>query len=155
MKLSSPSFRDGEPIPAEHATERAGGRNISPPLRWTAPPEGTRSLVLEMIDRHPAANDWVHWLVVDLPADARELSSGASPRRLPAGARELTNTFGQPGYDGPQPPKPTGEHPYEVALLALDLDALEVQDGIDYRGLEQAVKGHVLERARLLGRFRQ
>ena len=41
--LTSTAFEDGQPIPLDYTRE---GRDVSPPLKWTDPPAGTRSLAL-------------------------------------------------------------------------------------------------------------
>jgi Raf kinase inhibitor-like YbhB/YbcL family protein len=72
LRLSSPAFADGSPIPAKYTCE---GADISPPLVWSGIPDGARSLVLIVDD--PDAPDprapkaiWVHWVVYSLPPDA-------------------------------------------------------------------------------------
>src|SRR5437879_3073105 len=77
--LSSAAFRDGKAIPTRHATKGvSGGQNVSPPLSWANLPEGTKSLAVACIDRHPVANSWVHWLVIDIPTSVDALSEGTS-----------------------------------------------------------------------------
>ena len=68
--LSSPAFRDQAEIPIQHTCE---GEDVSPPLAWSSPPEGTRSLALIVDD--PDAPDpkaprmtWVHWVLYNIPA---------------------------------------------------------------------------------------
>jgi phosphatidylethanolamine-binding protein (PEBP) family uncharacterized protein len=63
LRLTSPAFTDGGPIPAQHTCD---GENTSPPLAWEAGPPGTAAWVL--IAEDPDARNWVHWLVVNLPA---------------------------------------------------------------------------------------
>ncbi len=43
-------------------------------------PDDTQSVAVAMIDRHEIAGDFVHWLVVNIPADETEIDEGA--RRL-------------------------------------------------------------------------
>jgi hypothetical protein len=95
-------------IPAKYANKgTSGGQNISLPLSWTDIPHGTKLFALSMINRHPSAKGFVHWVMINMSANARGISEGASrnPRRLPAGSVELRNGFGDTGYGGPQPPK--------------------------------------------------
>ena len=51
--LWSSAFTEGEAIPNRHAYE---GGNISPPLAWGEPPEGTKSFTL-IADDPDAPND--------------------------------------------------------------------------------------------------
>src|SRR5690606_38915629 len=106
-------------IPRAHTCE---GEDSSPPLEWSDLPEGTQSLALLVQDPDapdPAAPQriWVHWIVVDIPPDARGLDTGAS-KQLPAGARHGKNDWGKATWGGPCPP--IGRHRYFFALYALD-----------------------------------
>ena len=103
--LSSSAFGNGKAIPTRHANKGvSGAQNISPPLSWADLPEGTKSLAIACVDGHPIANNWVHWLVTNIPASAMGFSEGASrTKMLPAGTKELENTFGTMGWGGPQP----------------------------------------------------
>jgi phosphatidylethanolamine-binding protein (PEBP) family uncharacterized protein len=71
LELTSEAFGDGQAIPAEHAGKRAGGRNVSPPLAWTAPPRGTAELLLLVEDVDvPMRSPFVHG-VARIAADVR------------------------------------------------------------------------------------
>jgi Raf kinase inhibitor-like YbhB/YbcL family protein len=106
--LSSPVLANGHPMPVRYTC--AGG-NVSPPLRWTAPPQGTTSLSLRMVDLDTRPQ-FRHWTLTSIPAGTRTLGVGT------AVGRAATNTFGQAGYGGPCPP--TGQkHRYLFVLDAL------------------------------------
>ncbi|MBU6428793.1 MAG: YbhB/YbcL family Raf kinase inhibitor-like protein [Cyanobacteria bacterium REEB65] len=153
--LQSRSFRPGGPIPVEFAMRAVpGGRNESLELHWTAPPKNTRSFVLALVDHHPIAHDWVHWLVVDIPPSVRELPTGASGH-LAGGARELRNSFGKLGYGGPQPPRGSGVHPYEATLYALSVSHLAVSADATWPAVSAAMRSHVLGQASVTGTFEQ
>ena len=127
--LLSDAFNDGGEIPTRFAnTGVDGGENISIPYAWSGAPDGTRSFLLLLVDRSEVANDWVHWIVMDIPVSTTSLTEGVSAAGIPGGI-ELTNTNGIAGYSGPQPPPGSGDHPYEATLYALDADSLDVQDG--------------------------
>src|SRR5512147_1871949 len=108
MEMTSTAFKDGEKIPIQYVMPGAGGKNISIPLAWKNPPAGTKSYALSMVDPHPVAQNWVHWLVIDIPATVSSIDEGASRKKMPPGSAELKNSFGETGYGGPQPPKGTG-----------------------------------------------
>jgi hypothetical protein len=107
--LSSPVLANGHPMPVRFT---CSGSGVSPPLRWTAPPQGTRSLSLHMIDldTHP---QFRHWTLTGIPAGVRSLVAGT------AVGHRARNTFGQAGYGGPCPP-PGQTHRYVFVLDALD-----------------------------------
>lgn len=153
MLLRSDSFKDGARIPVAHAMPPAGGENVSPALAWTAPPAGTRSMALSVVDPHPVAKNWVHWLVVDIPAHVGRIDHAASGKSMPAGARELRNSFGRTGYGGPQPPAGTGEHPYVFTLYALSVDRLPLEAGATLKDFLRAVEGKILATSTLTGYF--
>jgi Raf kinase inhibitor-like YbhB/YbcL family protein len=150
VKLSSPAVLSGQLLPARYAYHGVtGGENRSIPLSWDDVPEGTGSFALSMIDTHPIARSWVHWLVTNLPPHTRALGSGASGRGMPEGAKECYNSFGTLGYGGPQPPKGSGPHHYVVTLVALDLPAIALSANAGPDALKNATAGHVLASASL------
>jgi Raf kinase inhibitor-like YbhB/YbcL family protein len=153
MKLTSTAFQDGGKIPLQYTMPGVGGQNVSLPLSWADAPAGTQSFALSIIDPHPVANNWMHWLVVDIPAGATSLPEGASGQKMPPGAVELTNSYGKPGYGGPQPPKGTGDHPYVVTLYALNVAKVEVRKNTNLADFKKALAGKVLATATITGYF--
>lgn len=155
MRLESPAYHDGDTMPARFATVHVtGGEGLSIPLSWSDEPSGTRSYVLAMIDHHPIARGWVHWLVADVPAGVHQLTEGASgSAAMPAGAIELAGTADRHGYSGPQPPVGSGVHDYVITIYALDAQRIGERDGSTWDDIREAMNGHVLGSASLLGRF--
>jgi Raf kinase inhibitor-like YbhB/YbcL family protein len=153
MKLSSSAFAEGAKIPQQYVMPGAGGKNVSVPLKWSEAPPGTKSFALSMVDPHPVARNWVHWLVINLPATATSLEEGASGRKLPPGAVELKSSFGDLGYGGPQPPKGTGDHPYVFTLYALSVAQLGLGPNTSLTAFQQALEGKVLASASTTGYF--
>ena len=150
MRLTSTAFEPGGPIPARHTCD---GEDIAPPLQWSDPPEGTRSFALVVDD--PDAPDprapqrvWVHWVLYDLPADARSLPEGGTP--LPPGTRQGRNDWGRTGYGGPCPP--IGRHRYFHKLYALDTVLGDLGEPTKAE-LLAAMQGHVLAEAQLIGTY--
>ncbi len=112
IEVHSSAFTDGGRLPLRFAARGIGGRDASPPLSWTGIPQGTASLAVTCVDHHPVAREFLHWLVVDLPADLPFLAEGASlSAMIPAGARELLGTAGRIGYVGPRPPQDPARTP--------------------------------------------
>ena len=151
IALRSSAFADGAAIPERFTCE---GDNLSPPLAWDAPPDGTKSLALVVDDPDapdPAApkRTWVHWVVYDLPPAARELAAGGA---LPTGARRGKSDFGEGRWRGPCPP--IGRHRYFFKLYALDVE-LGARGSLTKAELEQAMEGHVLARAELVGTYQK
>jgi Raf kinase inhibitor-like YbhB/YbcL family protein len=72
---------------------------------------------------------------------------------MPPGAVELKNSWGEPGYGGPQPPKGTGDHPYVVTLYALSVPKLEVKPSAGLGEFKQAMEGKILASATFTGYY--
>jgi Raf kinase inhibitor-like YbhB/YbcL family protein len=151
--VASSAFSSGEPIPLEYATVAAGGRNVSVPLEWRLAPPGTKSFAVEVVDLHPMARSWVHWLAIDIPLSSSGLARGASGRTMPSGARELSNGFGDTGWGGPQPPKGSGPHVYRFTVFALDTESLPLSATTSLDQFRNAVQAHSLSSASVTGTF--
>ncbi len=155
LELMSPAFKDGGDMPAKHARPAAGGQNVSIPLQWSGVPEGAKSFALSIIDIHPVANNWVHWLVANIPAGVTSLPEGASGKNMPPGAVEAKNSFGTTGYGGPQPPKGTGSHSYVVTLYALNVDKIDLPASASRSDFQNAIKGKIIQQATITGHYKQ
>jgi Raf kinase inhibitor-like YbhB/YbcL family protein len=153
MEISSSAFKDGEKIPIQYVMVAAGGKNLSVPLSWKNAPPGIKSFTLAMVDPHPIAQNWVHWLVINLPAGTTSMAEGASRKKMPLGAAELKNSFGEVGYGGPQPPKGSGEHPYVFTLYALSVEKLDLGVNTSLSAFKKAIEGRVTELASLTGKY--
>jgi Raf kinase inhibitor-like YbhB/YbcL family protein len=152
MRLSSPNLRDGASIPERFTCD---GDDVSPPLVIEDIPDNARSLAIVVDDPDAPSGTFVHWLLWNLPADKREVPEGI-PRdrevRQLANARQGTNDFRKIGYGGPCPPR--GEHHYRFHLYAVD-DELDLNAGANRKELEQALEGHVVAEAELVGTYRR
>jgi Raf kinase inhibitor-like YbhB/YbcL family protein len=153
MKLGSPAFAAGTAIPARYTCD---GADVSPPLAWSDAPRSAKSFALVVDD--PDAPDpkaprmrWVHWVVYDLPADARAVREAVrGVKDLPAGARMGRNDWNKAAWGGPCPP--VGRHRYFFTLYALDT-VLGDRGPLTRHDLEQAFDGHVLAQAELMGTY--
>jgi Raf kinase inhibitor-like YbhB/YbcL family protein len=153
MQLSSSAFTDGGKIPQTYVMAGAGGKNLSLPLAWSGAPAGAKSFALTIIDPHPVARNWVHWLVMDIPGGVASLPEGASGRKMPPAAVELKNSYGELSYGGPQPPKGTGDHPYVVTLYALSVPTLDLKPTAGWADLKKAMEGKILGTATITGYY--
>ena len=64
MELTSSAFNEGANIPAKYTCE---GKDMSPPLKWSGAPSGTKTLALIADDPDAPIGTWTHWVVFDLP----------------------------------------------------------------------------------------
>ena len=149
LQISSDAFSAGETIPKKFTCD---GPDVSPQLKWNDPPANTQGFALIMDDPDAPAGTWVHWVLYDLAANARELPEGvAKQEQLSSGARQGRNDFGKIGYGGPCPP-PGKPHRYFFKLYALDVK-LDLKAGATKADVERAMKGHILAQAELIGRY--
>ena len=152
MKLTSPVFADSQPIEPKFTCD---GEDVSPALAWSNAPAGIRSFALICDDPDAPAGDWVHWVIYGIPATAAGLPEQvATVERLPNGAQQGMNDFGQLGYGGPCPP-PGKPHRYFFKLYALDVATLPLRPHPRKGDLLQAMQGHILAEARLIGTYQR
>ncbi|MFN3477424.1 MAG: YbhB/YbcL family Raf kinase inhibitor-like protein [Candidatus Methylomirabilales bacterium] len=151
FELRSPAFQPDQSIPRKYTCD---GPDVSVPLRWTDPPPGTKSFALIADDPDAPMGTWVHWVLYDLPAETRELPEGLpSQERLPNGAKQGLNDFRRVGYGGPCPP-PGPAHRYFFKLYALD-SPTNLKPRATKQQLLDAMKGHILAEAQLIGRYQR
>ncbi len=149
MKLESPAFTQGQAIPRQYSCEGAG---ISPPLRWSDPPQGTTSFALIVDDPDAPVGDFVHWVIYDLPAATRSLPEAVPTTDSAAGGVQGRSSFRRIGYGGPCPP--SGMHHYYFRLYALDAP-LSLPAGAVKKELETAMQGHIRGKAELMGTYQK
>ena len=148
IKLSSPAFEDGGMIPLKFTCD---GDDVSPPLKWEGAPSGSKSFVVTCADPDAASGNWVHWVLYDIPASTQELPVNVPPEEtLDNGAKHGITDNGSVGYGGPCPPR--GVHRYVFKIFALDMK-LDLSPGASEDRVLRAMKGHVLDEGRLMGKY--
>lgn len=147
LQLIIGAFPEGGTIPALHTCEAA---DLSPAIEWTGAPAETKSFALIVDDPDAPGGRWNHWLLFNVPPSVHAIAQGFQPGKP---GESGTNDFGQPGYNGPCPPKRGGPHRYYFKLYALDVAKLDVKKGPERAELDRALKGHVLAEALYMGRF--
>jgi Raf kinase inhibitor-like YbhB/YbcL family protein len=151
FELTSSAFKSNEAIPKEYTCD---GSDISIPLKWTDAPEQTKCFALIADDPDAPRGTWVHWVIYDIPADVRELSAGIGHQEsLQNGAKQGKNDFGKIGYGGPCPPAGPAHH-YHFKLYALNQITGSKSKSTKQQLLD-AMKGHVLAEAKLIGTYRR
>jgi len=158
--LTSPDFQPGSRLADEQAFNGMGctGKNVSPALRWSCAPAGTKSfaLLLHDPDAPTGGAGWWHWIAYDIPASTKELSKGAGTpdgSGMPAGAKSVPNDYGTPGYGGPCPPEGDKPHRYVFTLYALSVDKLELPKGAHAPVVGFVVNGSTLGKASITGMY--
>lgn len=152
FSLTSPAFSTESSIPSQFTCD---GENISPPLNWSGAPKGTKSFALIVDD--PDAPDpaqpktvWSHWVVYNIPPETESFEEGI--HHFPKGTLIGSNDWEENEYGGPCPP--VGQHRYFFKLYALDLVLPNLHFPTKER-LEQAIKGHVIGQAVLIGTYQK
>ena len=130
--LTSPTIKPGSTLSEAQVFNGFGctGKNVSPALKWSGAPAGTKSYALTVYDPDaPTGSGWWHWVVYNIPANATELPEGAGTadgKGLPSGSAQGKTDFGAPGFGGACPPKGDKPHRYIFTVYALKTDKLDI-----------------------------
>ncbi|MFA7208776.1 MAG: YbhB/YbcL family Raf kinase inhibitor-like protein [Parcubacteria group bacterium] len=144
MEITSAVFESDSMIPKKYTCD---GQNINPPLGISDVPAEARSLALIMHDSDaPVSGGWTHWIIFNMDPSLARIAENDVPE---PGVQGL-NSSGSFGYRGPCPPN--GTHHYEFRLYALDTE-LSLGGQAAKNDLEQAMKGHILQQAILVGLY--
>ncbi len=141
MRLTSTAFEHEGDIPDQYTCD---GADASPALTLHDIPAGTVSLVMVMDDPDAPVGTWDHWVAYDIPP------SEEIPEAVASLGTSGTNSWGRTGYGGPCPP--SGTHRYFFVVYALDAE-LGLEPGADKGTVLDALTGHVLAEATLMGRY--
>lgn len=144
MKLTT-IFADGEHIPSEYTCD---GADLAPELMISGVPESAKSLALIVDDPDAPMGTWVHWVLYNIPARTAVIDA----KNLPSDTKEGITDFGRIGWGGPCPP--SGTHRYFFKLYALD-KVVDLPQGATKAQLEQAIKGHVIEKEEIIGLYKR
>jgi Raf kinase inhibitor-like YbhB/YbcL family protein len=150
MIIASPAFTEGNMLPAKYTCD---GQDISPPLEWKNVPTGTKSLALIHDDPDAPMGTWVHWVAYNILPNITKLDENVKPEKVfKNGMRQGNNDWPKIGYGGPCPP--SGTHRYYFKLYALDT-MLDLRPGATKAQVLQAMKGHILAEAQLMGKYQR
>jgi Raf kinase inhibitor-like YbhB/YbcL family protein len=146
LSVTSKVFEPNGAIPIDCSCD---GADRSPPLAWSAAPEGTRALAVVVDDPDALAGEVTHWLAYEIPPATTALPEGVDAATL--GGEEGTNSLGRAGYSGPCPPRQE-MHRYEFHVFALDAP-LGIRAGATRGAVDAAMSHHVLAEGVLVGTF--
>lgn len=151
LTVTSPSFQHMGSIPSRHTCD---GDDVSPELNWSGAPENTKGFALICDDPDAPMGTFVHWVLYGLSSKTTQLPEGLSrdSELSSPECRQGTSDFRRTGYGGPCPP--SGEHRYFFKLYALDAE-IELSAGARKQELLDAMQGHILEQAELIGTYRR
>ncbi|MFA4647479.1 YbhB/YbcL family Raf kinase inhibitor-like protein [Pyrococcus kukulkanii] len=152
LKFSISSvFQEDSPIPKKYTCD---GININPPLYISNIPENAKSLAIIVDDPDAPGGTFTHWIAWNIPP-VKEIPEGIPKKgkvESPVKMIQGINDFGRIGYDGPCPPPGHGVHHYHFKVYALDI-TLNLTPRSTRRDLEEAMKGHIIAEAELVGTY--
>lgn len=143
LTITSIAFVHEGTIPTTYTCD---GRNINPPLQISGIPAGTESLALIVEDPDAPSGIWVHWVLWNIPP-TEEIRENSIP-----GVQGI-NERGLWDYSGPCPPL-LEEHRYFFLLYALNT-TLGLPPTASKAELKNAMEGHVLAKAGLIGKYQR
>jgi Raf kinase inhibitor-like YbhB/YbcL family protein len=152
LRLMSDELTPGGRLEQRHVFNGFGcsGGNVSPALRWSGAPTGTRSFAITVFDPDaPTGKGWWHWLIYDIPATSTALAAGAGAPaggKAPAGSMQAVTDFGTPGFGGPCPPPGDKPHRYVFTLYALTVDKLAPDPRASAAAIESLLNAKALEK---------
>ncbi|MHA2250622.1 MAG: YbhB/YbcL family Raf kinase inhibitor-like protein [Candidatus Kariarchaeaceae archaeon] len=149
FKITSPAFKQGEYIPDRYTCR---GLDINPEFHINGTPNNALSLVLIMDDpdaKEVAGFTWVHWIVWNISPSTIIIEENS----VPDNAMQGMNSRSTVDYQGPCPPSPR-DHRYYFKLYAVDIE-LDLPSSSGITLLEEAMDGHIIEKAQLMGRYTQ
>lgn len=138
LKISSPAFKQHATIPLKFTCH---GEGLNPHLVIEQIPENTQSLALIVDDLDAPGGTFVHWVVYDIPV-TKDIGQNSIP------GKQGSNDGGGINYVSPCPP--SGVHRYFFKIYALD-KVLNLEQGISKTVLENVMRGHILDKAELIG----
>ncbi len=131
------------------------GANISPELRWSGAPGGTKSFAVTIYDPDaPTGSGWWHWVIVNIPATSTFLPRNAGDPKMglaPPGTIQVRTDFGTVGYGGPCPPRGARPHRYVFTIFAVDIDKLPIDESASAALVGFNLNSHTLTKATLTG----
>ena len=153
FRLASTSFDGDGIIPIRFTPE---GKDLSPALHWTGLPEGTKELALIVEDPDAGAgSSLVYWMLYKIPSTIANVPEGLPMSAVlehPSGALQGKNSLGSLGYRGPNLSEGSSTRRARFRLVALDVPLI-VHSGLSSEALLQAMEGHILGSAELMGTY--
>jgi Raf kinase inhibitor-like YbhB/YbcL family protein len=154
MKVTSTAVKNNATMTENQVFNGMGctGQNVSPDLKWTGAPKGTKAFAITAYDPDaPTGSGWWHWVIFNIPPEQTSLEAGASGKSLPSGAIESRTDFGKPGYGGPCPP-PGKPHRYIFKVYALK-DKISLDEDASPAMVGFYINQMKLGEAQILGKY--
>lgn len=160
--LTSTDIAQGQRLKAAQVSGLfgAGGQDVSPQLKWTGYPAGTKSFAVTCYDPDaPTMSGFWHWAVFNLPKEVNVLPANAgqaaSGHGLPEGAVTLRNDGGLARFVGAAPPPGHRQHRYYFTVHAVDVPKLEIPAEASPAYLGFNLNQHSLGRATIMATYQR
>jgi Raf kinase inhibitor-like YbhB/YbcL family protein len=147
IELRCAAFNDHAPIPRHYSKD---GEDVSPALEWSGVPEGTAELAILCEDPDAPGGTFVHWVLSGLAPTLTALEAG----KVPSGAVEGLNDYGDIGYGGPRPPVGDPAHRYFFTIHASS-EPLGLSSGGTAEDCRRALEGRELARGVIVGLYQR
>lgn len=131
--LTSPAFEHKGKMPAEFTGD---GDGVSPPLKWSGAPDGTKYYALQLWHKPQPNGDEVksYWVVTNIPATVTGLEKNSKGI-----GKDGINDKKRTGYD-PMNSKGPGAKEYHITLYALSAEPKFDTDKVTRADLLKAIK---------------
>lgn len=159
LRVSSHDIRHGGTFKDQQVANSFGckGGNVSPEIRWSHAPAGTKSFAVTMFDPDaPTGSGFWHWVVFNIPSTVHELPKNAGDLKTnlaPPGAVQSRTDFGVPGYNGPCPPPGDRPHRYRISVYAVDVPHLDGDQNTPAAVIGFQLHFHAIAKGVLIGHY--
>ncbi|HEY5209407.1 MAG TPA: YbhB/YbcL family Raf kinase inhibitor-like protein [Stellaceae bacterium] len=159
LKVTSAQIAPRATIADEQVANTFGckGGNISPEIKWSGAPAGTKSFAVSIYDPDaPTGSGFWHWVVYNIPATTTELPKNAGDQKanlMPAGAIQSRTDFGVSGYNGPCPPPGDKPHRYHISVFAVDVPKLDGDQNTPAAVVGFQLHFHTIAKGVLTGKY--
>lgn len=150
LMVTSPAFEHEGLIPVEHTGH---GADMSPEIILSNIDSQAVSIAIIMDDMGALMPAYNHWIIWNIPV------TNTIPKSIPHGetVEVLSGAiqgrgYGKNRYRGPKPPF-NQSHKYHFNVYVLD-SALNLSSSSKKRDLVQAMHGHIIQQATLIGHYR-
>lgn len=151
LKVTSPSFDEGDWIPKKHSGR---GEDISPCLRLEGISKNAKSIAITLDDAsHPFFPNYNHWIIWNIPVQniiPEAIPNGKVIEKI--GGAIQGRAYGKNRYKGPKPPF-KAVHTYIFTIYILDTN-IDLSHDKKKKDLLEKMEGHILQKGTLSGKFR-
>lgn len=150
LNVKSKAFDGGDWIPVKYT---ARGEDLSPDFEIDGIVHNAKSIAITLDDAsHPIFPNYNHWVIFNIPVQAvipEGIPKGKTVDGLEGAIQGIA--YGRNRYKGPKPPF-RAIHTYVFTIYILDC-ILEAGSSSNKRELMKRMDGHILQQARLSGKF--